>query len=266
MKKIIHLLPILLILPLVILGLLDLLKNSSNRLQAADGDTITVTINPAVIKNNDFAQLLGGYISTRANLNPTSKFLLSQPSVVDAAKKMFPQPPEFPNPVVLRTQSFHMLSNDYFVITDAEVEDVIKFCSQANCDPMFGALGEGVIETHDNMTGKIIDTSAAAIKKRAEFVKAKCQQYFGDDKHCLHWDIGNEPPSPDQNCYFYATDLIPTAIRTIKQVIPNAIFHAPELYLDSAKARYWDDVQKFGFIGKQSANASPKNYKNLRRI
>ena len=198
---------------------------------------INIQVNPMVIKNEDFGQILGGYLSTRANLNPASKFSLSQQAVVQEAKKMFPQPPEFPTPAVMRTQSYKMLDNDYFAITDEEVEDVIKFCSLANCDPMFGALGEGPVETHDGISGKVIDVSPSAIRRRAIFVKEKCQQYFGDNQHCLHWDIGNEPPSPPQNCQYYGTTLIPSAIRTIKEVIPNAIFHTPELYLDSAKVR-----------------------------
>lgn len=205
--------------------------------QTVFGQTINVNINPSIIKNNDFAQLLGGYLSTRGNLNPASRFDISNPKIVTEARKTFPQPPEFPNPVVMRTQSYKMLDTDYFAITDGEVEDIIKFCSQANCDPMFGALGEGNVETHNGMTGRVIDVSEVAIKKRANFVKNKCQQYFNDNRHCRHWDIGNEPPSPKQNCDYYVTSLIPTAIKAVKSEIPDAVFHAPELYSESAKVR-----------------------------
>lgn len=198
---------------------------------------VTINVNAGVIKNNDFAQLLGGYINTRGDLSPSSRYTLSLQPIIDEAKKMFPQLPEFPNGAVMRTQSSKMLDNDYFAITDAEVEDIINFCSQANCDPMFGALGEGPLETHDGVTGKIIDTSPDAIKRRVTFVKNKCRQYFGDDQHCLNWDIGNEPPSPGDNCGYYGQILIPQSTRAIKEIIPNAVIHSPELYLDSAEVR-----------------------------
>jgi len=203
---------------------------------AADSE-ITVTVNPADVKNNDFGQILGGYINTRANLDPSSKIVLSQNSLINEAKKMFPQSPEFPSLAVMRTQDYPMLDNDHFVISNSEVEDIIKFCSQAGCDPMFGAVGEGSTETINGMTGKIFDYSPAAIKARASFVKQKCQQYFGDNSHCLHWDIGNEPPSTPGSCTDYGTNLIPNSMRAVKEIIPSAIFHTPELFLDSATVR-----------------------------
>ena len=206
------------------------------RVLKADSE-IVISVNPAEVKTEDFGQLLGGYINTRANLNPASRFILSQEVLINEAKKMFPQAPEFPRHAVMRTQSYPMLENDYFVITEAEVEDIIKFCSQAGCDPMFGAVGEGAVQTINGITGKIFDFSPSAIKARALFVKQKCQQYFNDNSHCLHWDIGNEPPSPGGSCAFYGTELIPKAMRAVKEVIPNAVFHTPELYLDSAKVR-----------------------------
>lgn len=218
---------------------------------------VTINVNAGVVKNTDFAQLLGGYINTRGDLNPGSKYILSLQPIIDEAKKMFPQAPEFPNGAVMRTQSNKMLSNDYFAITDAEVEDIINFCSQAGCDPMFGALGEGPVETHNGVTGKVIDTSPTVIKQRAAFVKAKCQQYFGDDRHCLNWDIGNEPPSPKSNCEYYGRILIPQSIRAIKEIIPNAVIHSPELYLDSAKVREEPNVTIGECVMRELQNTAP---------
>lgn len=210
---------------------------SSNQIYNLDQADIIVNINPLNIKSNDFAQLLGGYIDTRGNLDPSSKFILSGNQVIQTSREIFPQTAEFDVPVVMRTKSYFMLSNDYFALTDEEVEDVINYCSQANCDPMFGAHGEGSFAERDGMKGLLIDVTEGAIKKRAQFVKDKCFQYFGDNNHCRHWDIGNEPPSTPQNCDYYGNTLIPTAIRAISSVMPDAIFHAPELYLDSSLVR-----------------------------
>lgn len=207
---------------------------------ANDGE-ISITVDPQKVKNDDFAQILGGYVDSRSSLSPYSKFTLSFPSLINEAKKMFPQPPEFSNPAVIRTKNNEMKTGDCFVLTDEEVEDIIKFCRQAGCDPMFGAVGEGPVQTceiwGEEVRGKITDTSYEAIKKRATFVKTKCQEYFGDDKHCLHWDVGNEPSTVPSVCLGFGKNYLPTAIRAIKEVIPNAIIHTPELFSDSAQVR-----------------------------
>lgn len=198
----------------------------AGKLKAA---SVRIEVDPSIVKCEDFGQILGGYLNPRGSMNPSNGSVLSRDFVIESARKMFPQPPEFDTPVVMRTQSYHMLAEDIYALTDKEVEDIIKFCSMAGCDPMFGAYGVG--------GGGTIDVSENKIEERVLFVRSKCREYFRDDRHCLHWDIGNEPPSTPANCEFYGKNLIPTAIRVIKRLIPNAVIHAPELYLDSARVR-----------------------------
>ncbi|MFA5828525.1 MAG: dockerin type I domain-containing protein [Candidatus Shapirobacteria bacterium] len=209
---------------------------------------VGVSIQADQVKNNDFAQLMGGYLLNRGNSrDPGSATSLNSSGLINAYKGMMPSSvngAEFDSGTVVRVHSFqNMEPNDYFGLTNDEVVDIIKFCKATGCEPMFGAYGLQDAKTTMDIGGGVMitgyqaDTSYEKIKARAKFVKDQCKAVWGNDNHCKVWDIGNEPPANQGNCDYYGKTLIPTATKAVLSEIPNAVFHAPELFRYESKVK-----------------------------
>lgn len=173
---------------------------------------IQININAATIKNSNFYQLLGGYLDHNVDLE--------NPELIASFKEMLPQDKE--NPVVVQTSPTTKFS--WVVpLNDDHVKKIIRFCKEVNCDPMFAAITVQFKSVED-------------VRQRVRLVKNECRQVFGDDRHCLHWDIGDEPSSVPQACEDLA-DWIHKSGLVIKEEIPNAILQVLELYNLTAKVR-----------------------------
>lgn len=180
-----------------------------------------ITVDANVIKHGDFAQMFGGYLPDKPNLSPGSSVDYTNQAMINAVKQTLPQDPD--HPVVVRTKSGTVFDPKKDPpMTNAQTKAVIRFCKQVNCDPMFVPLGESWNSTPDEIRAKI------------RMVRDECRTVFGDDKHCLHWDIGNEPPT--NGCVGFADFLHATGL-LVREVLPNAIIHSLELFDTEAKTR-----------------------------
>lgn len=184
---------------------------------------INVSVDPSVVLNEDFAQLMGGYLEQ--GLSSTQYNAYYNSNLRQAVKKILPQDPD--HPVVMRVQSGKFAKIDSL----NHVRAVIDFCKEVNCDPMFGPLAGDEIGS-----GPGWEVTEADIREHILFVKNECQRVFGDDQHCRHWNYGNEPTSPPQSCIEFAQGLYQTG-QMIRGYIPNAIIHTLELYNYETKVR-----------------------------
>ncbi|MGB9911575.1 MAG: hypothetical protein ACPLKP_03185 [Microgenomates group bacterium] len=136
--------------------------------------SVNINIDPKIIKNEHFHQLLGNYI----NLTTGSFFQdFNNQEFINSAKQIIPQAGE---PPVMRL---------YWDLTNSQIIQIINFCKEVNCDPMF-AFSDNL-----NLNDPQIREQ---IKVKIRFIKNSCETIFEDNNHCLHWDIGNEP---SKECY-----------------------------------------------------------------
>jgi len=165
-------------------------------------ETVNITVNPSIFQHYNFYQILGNYLA--ANVG-TTNIDYNNSELRNISKRIFPQDPRYP-PLV-RT---------FWAITDEKVREIIRFCKEVNCDPMFAIS--------DNK-----DQSNEWIINRVQLVKRECESVFNDKRHCLHWSIGNEPPR-QCNATLKVKDELKRIIPLIRQYQPNAVIHALELY------------------------------------
>lgn len=184
-------------------------------------ETINVEVNPHEILNDDFTQIKGGYISER--YDPESLIDLSNPNLINSLKFIISQDAD---PPTLILTNYYSNSSVPPFSDDNQVKAMIHLCKEINCDPIFSPIG-GIPSPYSDEN---------KIKARVKLVKDECLRVFGDNKHCLHWTIGGEPPTTPDKCPFWA-DLIHRAGLIVKEIIPDAKIHALELFEYAAKVR-----------------------------
>ncbi|MDH7476325.1 MAG: hypothetical protein QHH09_02530 [Microgenomates group bacterium] len=197
-----------------------------SKLKVLAQETVNIQINPHQILNEDFTQIKGGYISER--YDPNSLIDLSNPSLIDSLKYLISQDAD---PPTLILTNYYLMYPGSPVLEDNEVKALIRLCKEVNCDPIFSPIS--------GMPPPYSDPNK--MRARVQLVKDECQRVFGDNKHCLHWTIGGEPPTTADNCPGWA-NLIHQAGLIVKDIIPEAKIHALELFEYAAKVRGTDET------------------------